>query len=181
MTNKKLKFIDFVISEENSSEVKIIFNDLKKFFYEVKEGFVHALVLTNKESKERWVSSTKDIKGRRKTLVRILKEKDRKSWWDPWKITFGGLKHDDIISKVDIQPYEDIEKIPNIQFIDIPIPNDQIENIKKVFKKFTLQYIKTKDPSKGIEIGQLIHDHFKSEKRQKKLRYLIELIDSKLN
>ena len=103
MVDTKLKFIDFIISEENSIEVKTIFNDLKKFFYEVKEGFVHALVLTNIESKEHWVSSTKDLKGREETLVRILKEKDRKSWWEPWKVTFGGLKHDEII-------YDCIEK-----------------------------------------------------------------------
>tara|TARA_B110000967_G_C18742080_1_gene488250 strand:- start:329 stop:868 length:540 start_codon:yes stop_codon:yes gene_type:complete len=174
------KFIDFMKSEENSKEVKNIFSNFKKLFYEVKLGYDHALVLTNTENKKTWISSTNNLKDRRKTLERILKEKDRKSWYEPWLITFGSLGND-IMNKVDIEPYEDIGKIPNKKFIDMTIPKDQVENIKEMFIKLTSEYIKIDHASKGKEIRQLIDGHFNLKNNREPISDLINKIDKSLN
>jgi len=176
MTDEKKTFIDFMTAEENSREIYNIFSDFKKLFYEVKPGYNHGLLLTNTENGKTWVSSTNHLEERRKTLVGLLKEKDRKSWHEPWLITFGSLG-DDIIDKVDIQPYEDIGKIPNKKFIDMSIHKNQVENVKEMFIKLTAEYIKVNHPSKGKEVRQLIDDHFNSDLKKERLRIVIKSID----
>ena len=180
MTDEKQKFIDFMTTEENSKEIENIFSEFKKIFYEVKPGYDHALVLTNTENGKTWISSTNNIEQRQKTLERILQEKDRRSWYEPWSITFGTLG-DDIIDKVDIKPYEDIGKIPNKKFVDMTIPKNQVEDVKEMFIKLTAEYIKINHPSNGKDIRQLIDDHFNSSNNQERLRDIIESIDSSLN
>ena len=180
MTDKDKKFIGFMTSEENSKEVENIFSDFKKHFYEVKPGYDHALVLTNIENNKTWVSSTNHLEERKKTLERILEEKDRRSWHEPWLITFGTLG-EDIIKKVNIETYEDIGKIPNKKFIDMTVPKNQVENVKEMFIKLTAEYIKINHASKGKEIRQLIDDHFNSKDNQEPIRYIVDKIDAFLN
>ena len=173
----KKKFIDFMTSEETSSEVEGIFNEFKKLFYEVKLGFNHALVLTNTSNGRKWVSSTNNLKKRRKHLEGVLKDKNRKrGWYEPWLITFGNLG-DDIIDKVNIQEFEDIGKIPTKEFIDMSIPQDQLDNIRDKFIKLTAKYIANLNLSNGKEIRQLIDDHFSSDQKNLPLRKIINSID----
>ena len=172
----KKKFIDFMTSEESSGEVEGIFTEFKKLFYEGKSGYNHALVLTNTSNGRKWVSSTNHLKDRRKTLEGGLKEKDRKSWHEPWLITFGNLG-DDIIDKVNIQEFEDIGKIPTKEFIDMSIPQGQIDNIKDKFIKLAAKYIAELNLSNGIEIRKLIDEHFKSDQKNLPLRTIINSID----
>ena len=178
MTDKK--FIGFMTSEENSKEVENIFSDFKKHFYDVKPGYDHALVLTNIENNKTWVSSTNHLEERKKTLERILEEKDRRSWHEPWLITFGKLG-EDIIKKVDFETYEDIGKIPNKKFLDMTIPKNQVENVKEMFIKLTAEYIKINHASKGKEVRQLIDDHFNSNLKQECIRTIIQSIDNHLS
>ena len=173
----KKKFIDFMTSEETSGEVEGIFNEFKKLFYEVKLGFNHALVLTNTSNGRKWVSSTNNLKKRRKHLEGVLKDKNRKrGWYEPWLITFGNLG-DDIIDKVNFQEFPDIGKIPTKEFIDMSIPQGQIDNIREKFIKLVAKYIAELNLSNGIEIRKLIDDHFKSDQKNLPLRTIINSID----
>ena len=172
----KKKFIDFMTSEKNSGEVEGIFNEFKKLFYKVKLGYNHALVLTNTSNGRKWVSSTNNLKKRRKHLKGVLKDKKRKAWYEPWLITFGNLG-DDIIDKVNFQEFEDIGKIPNKEFIDMSIPQDQLDNIKDKFIKLVAKYIAELNLSDGIKIRKLIADHFKSDQKNLPLRTIINSID----
>ena len=172
----KKKFIDFMTTEETSGEVEGIFNEFKKLFYEVKSGYNHALVLTNTTNGRKWVSSTNNLKKRSKHLEGVLKDKKRKAWYEPWLITFGNLS-DDIIDKVNFQEYPDIGKIPNKEFIDMSIPQDQLENIRDKFIRLTAKYIANLNLSNGKEIRQLIDDHFRSDQKNLPLRKIINSID----
>ena len=172
----KKNFIDFMTSEETSGEVEGIFNEFKKLFYEVKLGYNHALVLTNTSNGRKWISSTNNLKKRRKHLKGVLKDKKRKAWYEPWLITFGNLG-DDIIDKVNFQEFGDIGKIPNKEFIDMSIPQDQLKNIKDKFIKLTAKYIANLNLSNGIEIRQIIDDHFSSYQKNLPLRTIINSID----
>ena len=173
----KKNFIDFMTSEETSGEVEGIFNEFKKLFYEVKIGYNHALLLTNTSNGRKWVSSTNHLKERRKHLEGVLKEKDRKSWHEPWLIAFGNLG-DDIIDKVNFQEFGDIGKIPNKEFIDMSIPQGQLDNIRDKFIKLTAKYIANLNLSNGKEIRQLIDDHFSSDQKNLPLRTIINSIDN---
>ena len=174
----KKKFIDFMTSEETSGEVEGIFNEFKKLFYEVRSGYNHALVLTNTSNGGKWISSTNNLKKRRKHLEDILKNKNRKhGWYEPWFITFGNLG-DDIIDKVNFQEFPDIGKIPNKEFIDMSIPQDQLDNIRDKFIKLTAKYIANLNLSNGKEIRQLIDDHFSSDQKNLPLRTIINSIDN---
>ena len=172
----KKKFIDFMTSEETSGEVEEIFTEFKKLFYEVKLGYNHALLLTNTSNGRKWVSSTNNLEKRRKHLEGVLKDKKRKAWYEPWLITFGNL-NDDIIDKVNFQPFPDIGKIPIKEFIDMSIPQGQLDNIKDKFIKLTAKYIADLNLSNGKEIRQLIDDHFKSDQKNLPLRTIINSID----
>ena len=172
----KKKFIDFMTSEETSGEVEEIFTEFKKLFYEVKLGYNHALLLTNTSNGRKWVSSTNNLEKRRKHLEGVLKDKKRKAWYEPWLITFGNLS-DDIIDKVNFQPFPDIGKIPIKEFIDMSIPQGQLDNIKDKFIKLTAKYIADLNLSNGKEIRQLIDDHFKSDQKNFPLRAIINSID----
>ena len=172
----KKKFIDFMTSEETSGEVEGIFNEFKKLFYEVKSGYNHALVLTNTTNGRKWVSSTNNLKKRRKHLEGVLKDKKKKAWHEPWLVTFGDLG-DDIIDKVNFQEFPDIGKIPNKEFIDMSIPQDQLENIRDKFIRLTAKYIANLNLSNGKEIRQLIDDHFRSDQKNLPLRKIINSID----
>ena len=172
----KKNFIDFMTSEETSGEVEGIFNEFKKLFYEVKLGYNHALVLTNTSNGRKWVSSTNNLKKRRKHLKGVLKDKKRKAWYEPWLITFGNLG-DDIIDKVNIQEFEDIGNIPNKEFIDMSIPQGQIDNIKDKFIKLVAKHIANLNLSNGKEIRQLIDEHFSSDQKNLPLRKIINSID----
>ena len=163
-------------SKETPGEVEGIFNEFKKLFYEIKSGYNHALVLTNTSNGRKWVSSTNNLKKRRKHLEGVLKDKKRKAWNEPWLITFGNLG-DDIIDKVNFQEFEDIGKIPNKEFIDMSIPQDQLDNIKDKFIKLVAKYITELNLSDGIEIRKLIDDHFKSDQKNLPLRTIINSID----
>ena len=172
------KFIDFMTSEEISSEVEGIFNEFKKLFYEVRSGYNHALVLTNTSNGGKWISSTNNLKKRRKHLEDRLKNKNRThGWYEPWFITFGNLG-DDIIDKVNFQEFPDIGKIPNKEFIDMSIPQGQIDNIREKFIKLVAKYIAELNLSNGIEIRKLIDDHFKSDQKNLPLRTIINSIDN---
>ena len=173
----KKNFIDFMTSEETSGEVEGIFNEFKKLFYEVKIGYNHALLLTNTSNGRKWVSSTNHLKERRKHLEGVLKEKDRKSWHEPWLIAFGNLG-DDIIDKVNFHEFGDIGKIPNKEFIDMSIPQGQLDNIRDKFIKLTAKYIANLNLSNGKEIRQLIDDHFSSDQKNLPLRTIINSIDN---
>jgi len=172
----KKNFIDFMTSEETSGEVEGIFNEFKKLFYEVKLGYNHALVLTNTSNGRKWISSTNNLKKRSKHLKGVLKDKKRKAWYEPWLITFGNLG-DDIIDKVNFQEFGDIGKIPNKEFIDMSIPQDQLKNIKDKFISLTAKYIANLNLSNGIEIRQIIDDHFSSDQKNLPLRTIINSID----
>ena len=163
-------------SEETSGEVEGIFNEFKKLFYEVKIGYNHALLLTNTSNGRKWISSTNNLKKRRKHFKGVLKYKKRKAWYEPWLITFGNLG-DDIIDKVNFQEFGDIGKIPNKEFIDMSIPQDQLKNIKDKFIKLTAKYIANLNLSNGIEIRQIIDDHFSSDQKNLPLITIINSID----
>ena len=163
-------------SEETSGEVEGIFNEFKKLFYEVKLGYNHALVLTNTSNGRKWISSTNNLKKRSKHLKGVLKDKKRKAWYEPWLITFGNLG-DDIIDKVNFQEFGDIGKIPNKEFIDMSIPQDQLDNIKDKFIKLVAKHIANLNLSNGKEIRQLIDEHFSSDQKNLPLRKIINSID----
>ena len=173
----KKKFIDFMTSEETSAEVEEIFNEFKKLFYEVKSGYNHALVLTNSSNGRKWISSTNNLKKRSKHLKGVLKDKKRKAWYEPWLITFGNLG-DDIIDKVNFQEFPDIGKIPNKEFIDMSIPQDQLNNIRDKFISLTAKYIANLNLSNGKEIRKLIDDHFSSDQKNLPLITIINSIDN---
>ena len=179
MTDEKQKFIDFMTTEENSKEIENIFSDFKKIFYEVKLGYDHALVLKNTENGKKWMSSTNNIKQREDHLKKQLKN-NRDDWYEPWVITFGDLG-DDILDKITFDPFPDIGKMPNKEFIDMTIPKNQVENVKKMFIKLTAEYIKVDHASKGKEIRQLIDDHFNSNMKQESIRTIIQSIDNYLS
>jgi hypothetical protein len=177
MADTKLKFIDFMTSEENSKEVENIFSDFKKHFYDVKPGFDHGLLLTNNENGKTWMSSTNNLEQREHDLKDQLK---REKWYEPWVITFGDLG-DDILDKIKFDRFKEIGKIPNKKFIDMTIPKNQVENVKKMFIKLAAEYIKIDHGSKGIEIGNLIDDHFNSNLKQERIRTIIQSIDHYLS
>ena len=171
-------FIDFMTSDENSKEIENIFSNFKKFFYDVKPGYDHALLLTNTENGKTWMSSTNNIEQREEDLKGYLKK--REVWYEPWVITFGALG-DNILDKIKFDQFKDIGKIPNKKFIDMTIPKNQVENVKEMFIKLTAEYIKINHTSKGKEIRQLIDDHFNSKNNREPIRDLINKIDTSLN
>ena len=174
MTDEKFK--DFMCNDQNSKEVEDIFYELKKNFYEVKPGYDHAIIMKNTQNNKTWISSTNNIEQRMTTLERILEERDRKSWREPWQICFGNLG-DDIKKHVEFKT-DDIGKIPNKKFIDFVIPKNQVENAKELLIKLASEFTKSNNIKNVLEIRKIIDDHFNSDQKQQPLRDVIKLIDN---
>jgi hypothetical protein len=58
-----MKFINFVLKDENSEEIKSIFDDLRNIILEAKTGYSYALELKNKVTNKTWISSTNNLEG----------------------------------------------------------------------------------------------------------------------
>ena len=174
-----MKFIDFVLKDENSEEIKSIFGDLRNIILEVKTGYFHALELKNKVTNKIWISSTNNLEGREKDLKSQLK--GGKGWYEPWKITFGNLTGD-ILSQISFVRYEDIKSVPVEKILQQFLPIKNLEDIKeiliKLLLKFSLEVKKIRDTQ---SVRKIIDDHFKSEKKLTPLEVVIKSIDDYLD
>jgi len=174
-----MKFINFVLKDENSEEIKSIFDDLRNIILEAKTGYSHALELKNKVTNKTWISSTNDLEGREKDLKSKLKA--GKGWYEPWKITFGNLTGD-ILSQISFVRYEDIKLVPVEKILQQFLPIKNLEDIKETLIKLLLKFsFEVKKISNTEQVRKIIDDHFKSEKKLAPLEGVIKSIDDYLD
>jgi len=70
----------------------------KENLFEIKPGYTHILVLTNKKTNNHWCSSSNNPQEREKTLKYLLKKRDE--WHGPWRELFGNLDKNEIEDQV---------------------------------------------------------------------------------